>query len=223
MYTTVVVQWDIYMQYGRNICSEAHASHVKCMYTSVPSHIIDNDEFMWGLYTLTLLSPIFTWTNLHVWHTFLIWGFFFVGIYMAITHELSIAVSHIIAYVCQNIRSIHLWNIMAMWQPYLFSGTCYTYKHINTYLHTCLPTTHEISDFNFSRSSVFPELQDYRNPGILENTAFWNYVCFRQTLCMDVSICLSVYLSIIYVCLYVFFYAYLSIYLYIHLSIWLPS
>ena len=40
MLTTVEVQWDIYVQCGRDICSRAYASNVECMYTSVPGHIV---------------------------------------------------------------------------------------------------------------------------------------------------------------------------------------
>ena len=41
MHITVEVQWDIYVQYGRYICSGAFASHVEWMYTSAPGHIFD--------------------------------------------------------------------------------------------------------------------------------------------------------------------------------------
>ena len=34
MKTTLLVQWDIYMQCGRHICSGAYANNVKCMHTS---------------------------------------------------------------------------------------------------------------------------------------------------------------------------------------------
>ena len=41
MQTTVKVQRDIYLQYGRHIYSEAYASNMKCMYINVTGHIVD--------------------------------------------------------------------------------------------------------------------------------------------------------------------------------------
>ena len=35
------MQWEIYMQCGRHICSGAYASAVEYMYTSAPGQIID--------------------------------------------------------------------------------------------------------------------------------------------------------------------------------------
>ena len=35
------VQWDILVQCGRPTCKGAYGSNVKCMYTSVPGHIIN--------------------------------------------------------------------------------------------------------------------------------------------------------------------------------------
>ena len=48
METTLAVQWDIYMnvQCGRQIYSDVYANNVKCMYTSIPSHILDSSEFL---------------------------------------------------------------------------------------------------------------------------------------------------------------------------------
>ena len=46
MLTTIVVQWDIYVQYGRNICLGVSANNVKCMYSSAFGHIIDCIEFI---------------------------------------------------------------------------------------------------------------------------------------------------------------------------------
>ena len=34
------------MQYGRLICSGTYVINVKCMYTSVPGHIVDWIEFV---------------------------------------------------------------------------------------------------------------------------------------------------------------------------------
>ena len=45
MDTTVTVQWDMYVQYSRHICSRTYANNVKCIYTSVPGHIADSNEF----------------------------------------------------------------------------------------------------------------------------------------------------------------------------------
>ena len=41
MWTTVAVQFDIYVQYNSDICSGAYTSNVKCMYSSAPGHIVD--------------------------------------------------------------------------------------------------------------------------------------------------------------------------------------
>ena len=46
MLDTFVVQWDIHIQYGRHICLGAYVSNVKCMYTSICSHIVDCIEFI---------------------------------------------------------------------------------------------------------------------------------------------------------------------------------
>ena len=44
--TKVEVQWDVYMQFGRKICSGAYASNVKCMYAVGHGHIVHCIEFM---------------------------------------------------------------------------------------------------------------------------------------------------------------------------------
>ena len=46
METTVKVQWDIYVQSGRHICSGDYANSVKSMFTSVPGHMFDSSEFI---------------------------------------------------------------------------------------------------------------------------------------------------------------------------------
>ena len=46
IYTTIAVQWNIYEQCSRHICSGSYASNVKCMFTSVPGHIIDCSDFI---------------------------------------------------------------------------------------------------------------------------------------------------------------------------------
>ena len=47
MYTTVVVQWNMYMQYGKHIiCCGAYANNVKCMYSIFSGHIVDCSEFL---------------------------------------------------------------------------------------------------------------------------------------------------------------------------------
>ena len=56
MKTTVVVQWDIHMQCGRHICSEAYVNNVKCMYTSACADIVDCTEFIWGICTDMVVS-----------------------------------------------------------------------------------------------------------------------------------------------------------------------
>ena len=43
--TTVVVEWDIYMQCGIYICSGAYTYNGKSMYTSTSGHIVDFSEF----------------------------------------------------------------------------------------------------------------------------------------------------------------------------------
>ena len=39
-----------------NICSGAYAKDVKSMYTSVPGHIADCSELLWGIYTGIVVS-----------------------------------------------------------------------------------------------------------------------------------------------------------------------
>ena len=50
---SVEVQWDIHVQCGRHIYSEAFANNVECMYTGVSGHIVDNIEFIGGIHTDT--------------------------------------------------------------------------------------------------------------------------------------------------------------------------
>ena len=52
------VQWDIYVQCGRYICSGVHAKNVKFMYTSAFGHIIDCSKFTRGIYTNTVVSHV---------------------------------------------------------------------------------------------------------------------------------------------------------------------
>ena len=58
MYTTVVVQLDIYVQCYRYICSGAYASNVKCMHVCVSSHIISCTRFIWDIYTDMVVSYV---------------------------------------------------------------------------------------------------------------------------------------------------------------------
>ena len=46
MWTAVEVQWYIYVQCGRHICSGTYVSNVKCMYISAPGHIVNCIEFI---------------------------------------------------------------------------------------------------------------------------------------------------------------------------------
>ena len=46
MQAKVVVQQYIYVQCGMHICAGAYANIVKCMYSSVPGHIVDCIEFI---------------------------------------------------------------------------------------------------------------------------------------------------------------------------------
>ena len=39
------VQWCIYAQCGRHVCSGAYVNNVKCTYTSVPGQILDWNDF----------------------------------------------------------------------------------------------------------------------------------------------------------------------------------
>ena len=48
MKTTVDMQWTVYVHGGSHICSEAYVSNVKCIFISVPGHIIDHSQFIWG-------------------------------------------------------------------------------------------------------------------------------------------------------------------------------
>ena len=42
----VEVQWDVYMQFGRHICSVTYVNNVKCIHTCAFGHIIDCIEFL---------------------------------------------------------------------------------------------------------------------------------------------------------------------------------
>ena len=46
MYTTLLVEWDIQLQFGRNISSGAYASNVKCKYTNACGGNVDCTEFI---------------------------------------------------------------------------------------------------------------------------------------------------------------------------------
>ena len=39
MQNTVLMQWDIQVQWGKYVCSGAYANNMKCMYISVYGHI----------------------------------------------------------------------------------------------------------------------------------------------------------------------------------------
>ena len=49
------MQWDICMQYGRHIWSGSYVINVKCMYNHASGHIIDDIEFIWGIYVAYLM------------------------------------------------------------------------------------------------------------------------------------------------------------------------
>ena len=40
------VQWDMYVQCGKHICSGVYANNVKCMYTSASGHVFECTEFI---------------------------------------------------------------------------------------------------------------------------------------------------------------------------------
>ena len=50
------MQWNIYIQCGRHICLMEYTNNVKCVYTSVLSHIIDFSGLMLGIYLHELIS-----------------------------------------------------------------------------------------------------------------------------------------------------------------------
>ena len=58
MYTTVDVQWDIHVQYGRHICSGEYANNVKC----IPGFLVTSLTVMssYKTYRLALLPHICT-------------------------------------------------------------------------------------------------------------------------------------------------------------------
>ena len=90
--------WDIYMQCGRHFCLWACISNVKCMYTSVPGHIVDSSEFIAVscAYELICICGIYVVFGRHVDP----------GTYMAITCEVYIAVVCIFVHICKNVGSI---------------------------------------------------------------------------------------------------------------------
>ena len=85
MYTTVAVQWKIYVQCGGHICS---VIYVKYVFT-IPCCIVDYNDFIYGTYvcTLWILKPkkyLAYFSNLVCT--------FISGTYLAITYEVCIAV-----------------------------------------------------------------------------------------------------------------------------------
>ena len=46
MYSTVAVQWNMYVQCGSHIYSRHYANNVKCMYTHASDHISYSSEFI---------------------------------------------------------------------------------------------------------------------------------------------------------------------------------
>ena len=46
MYSTVLVQWYIYVHCNRHICLGESASNMKCVHTSVPSLIVGCSDFI---------------------------------------------------------------------------------------------------------------------------------------------------------------------------------
>ena len=46
MLSVVLVQWNVYVQCGRHICSGAYIVNVECMYTSAPGHTFDCIEII---------------------------------------------------------------------------------------------------------------------------------------------------------------------------------
>ena len=50
MYTTVAVEWNMYEQCGRHICSGAYTNNMKCTYTRAPGHIVDSSKCIGGIY-----------------------------------------------------------------------------------------------------------------------------------------------------------------------------
>ena len=45
--------------------AEAYANSVKCMYTSVPVHIVDCIGFIWGIYTDIVVSCAHEWIGIY--------------------------------------------------------------------------------------------------------------------------------------------------------------
>ena len=52
IWTTVDIQWDIYVQCGRQMCSGSYDHYVKYMYTNAPGNIIDSQS-SYDVYILT--------------------------------------------------------------------------------------------------------------------------------------------------------------------------
>ena len=43
---------------GKYICSGGYTNDVKCLYTSVPGHIVDCSGFVWDIYTNIVVSYV---------------------------------------------------------------------------------------------------------------------------------------------------------------------
>ena len=70
MLPTVDMYWDIHMQHGRHIYSEAYANYVKCVFTRISGHIF---------VALFLYIKLFAYMS-NMWH---LRNIFVFGTYMA--------------------------------------------------------------------------------------------------------------------------------------------
>ena len=67
MWTTVVVKWVIHMQRVMHIYSGTYVINVKYMYTSACSDIADCIKFIWGIYTVKVVTCAHEVIG-YVWH-----------------------------------------------------------------------------------------------------------------------------------------------------------
>ena len=68
-YTTVAVQWNIYVQCGNHICS---VIYVKYVY-SAHCHMVDCIDFICGIY-MCIHLPYKYKKICHLWYIYPIWG-----------------------------------------------------------------------------------------------------------------------------------------------------
>ena len=91
-----------------HICYWADANNMKCVYSSVPCHIVECSEFISNIYIDIAVSHVHDLHILHLSDTFV------AGTYITITFEVDIAVPCVLAHICKNVGSVCLSNVISV-------------------------------------------------------------------------------------------------------------